>query len=142
MTNIKSQKLTSKEKKFCQYYVELGNGTEAIKKAGYTYKNDNSAGVRANQILRKNKIKEEIDRLMHKELKSSVMNAQEVMELYTSIARGEVKDQFGLEASLSDRIKAINEIAKRTVDVENRKQGKADAVLQIKLDWKRDDNNA
>ena len=142
MTNIKLQKLTSKEKKFCQYYVELGNGTEAVKKAGYTCKNDNSAGVRANQILRKCKIKEEIDRLMHKELKSSIMNAQEVMELYTSIARGEVKDQFGLEASLSDRIKAINEIAKRTVDVENRKQGKADAVLQIKLDWKRDDNNA
>ena len=142
MTNIKSQKLTQREKAFCRYLVETGNGTEAVKKAGYTCKNDNVAANRASMLQRITKIQEEIKRLNQKLEKPSIMNAEEVMELYTSIARGEVKDQFGLEASLSDRIKAINEIAKRTVDVENRKQGKADAVLQIKLDWKRDDNNA
>ena len=32
--------------------------------------------------------------------------------------RGEVKDQFGLDPSLSDRINAAKEIARRTIDVE------------------------
>lgn len=137
MANTKSQKLTPKEKKFCQYYVELGNGTQAVYKAGYQYKNDNTAGAAANQLLRKTKIKAEIDRLMQKELKPSIMTANEVMEHFSAIARGEEKDQFGLDIGAGDRIKALVELAKRTVDIENRANGKADAKVEIKVDWKR-----
>lgn len=35
--------------------------------------------------------------------------------------RGEVKDAFGLDASLADRKDAAKEIAKRTVDIEAKK---------------------
>lgn len=138
----KEHRLTEREKTFCREYVKTANGGQSVIKAGYKAKDIFSASVTANRLLKTSKIQAEINRITGNKERKAIMEAQEVMELYTAIARGEVKDQFGLDASLSDRIKAINEIAKRTVDVENRKQGKADAVLQIKLDWKRDDNNA
>jgi len=131
----KPKKLTIKEKAFIREYVKSGNGTQSVIAAGYDCKNDNSASTRANQILRKSEVQAEISRLMEKKEKSSIMDAQEVMELFSAIARGEVKDQFGLDASLNDRLKAMNEIAKRTVDIENRMKGIPDSNVSIKLDW-------
>lgn len=141
-TNKKSNqdpnKLTIKEKAFCKEYIKTGNGTQAIKKAGYTVKNANVAASKANVLLRKDKIQAEIHRLMAPAEKKAIMDAQEVMELFSAIARGEVKDQFGLDASLNDRLKAMNEIAKRTVDIDNRLKGIPDTSSQIKIDWNMD----
>ena len=64
------------------------------------------------------------------------------MEFFTKMMNGEIKDQFGLEATNADRIKAAQEIAKRTVDLENRASGTPDGVVQIKLDWRRDNGNS
>ena len=69
--------------------------------------------------------------------KQTMASAQEVMEYFTAVMRGELKDQFGLDASLSDRTKAAQELAKRTVDIENREKGKADSLVEIKLNWRR-----
>jgi len=138
MANTKSQKLTPKEKAFCRYYVEdSNNGAEAIRRAGYKCTTTESASVTANRMLKKVKIQQEIARLYEKLEKPSIMTAQEVMEHFSAIARGEEKDQFGLDIGASDRIKALVELAKRTVDIENRAAGKADAQVEIKVDWKR-----
>ena len=48
--------LTVKEQKFIKYWLELGNGTEAVKRAGYKVANNNVAGVLAHRLLRKTKI--------------------------------------------------------------------------------------
>lgn len=69
--------------------------------------------------------------------KESVATADEVMQFFTSVMRGEVKDQFGLDATLSDRTRAAQEIAKRTIDMENRLAGNADQTIAITLDWAR-----
>lgn len=45
--------------------------------------------------------------------KKRVADADEVMEFYTAVMRGEVKDQFGLDTALSDRLKAGAELMKR-----------------------------
>lgn len=127
--------LTEKQKLFCREYAKTGNGKQSAIKAGYAPKN---AHVTASKFLTKSNIQEEISRLNERAEKKSIMDAQEVMELYSAIARGEVKDQFGLDASLADRIKAMNELAKRTVDIENRLKGTPDNVVQIKVNWKRD----
>ena len=52
--------------------------------------------------------------------------------------RGEIKDQFGLEAPLSERTRAAQEIAKRTIDIENKLNGKEDNEIRITLDWAKD----
>lgn len=139
-TNKKERPLTIKEKAFCREYVKTGNGTQAVYKAGYIYKNDNSAGNGANNLLRKTKIQKEIHRLQEQEekkAKPTIMSGQEVMEHFSAIARGEEKDQFGLDIGAGDRIKALVELAKRTVDIDNRVKGQADAKVEINLNWKR-----
>jgi hypothetical protein len=49
--------------------------------------------------------------------------------------RNEEKDQFGLDASLADRTNAAKELAKRTIDVDLRKQGLADNQFTVTLNW-------
>ena len=129
------KELNQKQKMFCREYAKTGNGTQSAIKAGYA---ERCADVTASQLLRNPKIAKEITRLNEKCEKKSIMSANEVMEMFTKIANGEIKDQFGLDASLNDRIKALQELAKRTVDIENRLKGNPDSVMQIKIDWKRD----
>ena len=132
-----TNKLTIKEKAFCREYVISGNGTQAVYKAGYKVKNDNNASTISNRLLRKVTVKNEIKKLQQKIEKPSIMTAQEVMEHFSAIARGEEKDQFGLDISAGDRIKALTELAKRTVDIDNRANGKADQKVEICLNWRR-----
>ena len=127
--------LTEKQKAFCRHYIENGgNGKQAAIKAGYT---ERSATSTSATILTYPNVIKEIDRLNAKKEKKTIASAQEVMEFFTKVMNGEVKDQFGLDASLADRTKAAQELAKRTVDIENRIAGKPDATVAIKLDWKR-----
>ena len=78
---------------------------------------------------------------------AGVASSQEVMDFLTKVMRGEVQDQFGLEAPVSERIKAADLLAKRTIDIDNRMAGKNNMEtpeIQIKLDWGRgekEDNN-
>jgi len=127
-------KLTPKQKIFCQKYIELNNGTQAAIAAGYSEKN---AKVVACENLTKPNVAAEIQRLQAEVKNSNIASAQEVMEYFTRVMNGEEKDQFGLDAPLSERTKAATELARRTVDLENRMQGKADATVEIKLDWSR-----
>lgn len=134
--------LNERQKNFCIYYVETGNALDSYRRAGYKCDNIDSAGTCSNQLLHKPSIQEEIKRLMKpvkKEQENHIATAQEVMQFFSDMMNGKIKDQFGLDASNADRIKAAQEIAKRTVDIDNRKNGDADGVIQIKLDWKRED---
>lgn len=90
-------------------------------------------------MLNQVNVKKEIVRVINEELKpETVATAQEVMSYFTAVMRGEVKDQFGLEAPLSERTRAAQELAKRTIDIENRQAGNSDQRIEIKLDWTRD----
>lgn len=89
------------------------------------------------KLIKQPNVKAEINRAMSELKNDTVATAQEVMGYFTSVMRGEVKDQFGLEASLADRTRAAQELAKRTVDIENRDAGKADQLVAIQLDWSR-----
>lgn len=125
-------KLNAKQKLFCREYVKTGNGQQSAIKAGYSKE---TARSKASQLLTKVNVMNEIIRLSELRDKKAIMDAQEVMELYSAIARGEVKDQFNLEASLADRLKAMDAIAKRTVDIENRAKGIPDNQINININW-------
>lgn len=85
----------------------------------------------------KSYILEEIKRAQALEFKKNVATSEEVMDFFSRVMRGEVKDQFGLETSVADRVKAAQELAKRTIDIDNRIKGIADNTIEIKLDWNR-----
>jgi len=133
------ERLSPKEELFCIKYLEIGNIGNAVIEAGYKSKDIVSASATGNRLLKKNKIQKKIKELKAEMYSDSIADAKEVMEYFTRVMRGEEKDQFDLDAPLSERTKAALELAKRTVDVEARAQGKADNVVKIELDWNMED---
>lgn len=102
--------MTPRQKKFCEFYVQSGNATDAARKAGYSPK---TAEVIGFENLRKPGIKAYIAEIVGDQDKKRVADAAEVLEFYSAVMRGEVKDQFGLDASLTDRLKAGDALMKR-----------------------------
>ncbi len=128
--------LTEKEMRFCEKWLQCASGREAAIYAGYK---ERSAHVTASQLLSKPNVARYIAEKRAQIRSSAIASAEEVMEYFTQVMKGEIKDQFGLEASLAERTKAAQELAKRTVDIEQRKANQqVDNVIAIKLDWSRD----
>ena len=119
-TTNTGHKLTVKQHYFIDKYVELGNARQAGLEAGYSEKHIDQ---NINSLLNKLYIQEEIKFRIDTRQKESIATGEQVMEFFSKVMRGEVKDQFGLEAPLGERLKAANELAKRTVDIENRTKG-------------------
>lgn len=114
-------KLTPKQRKWADSYIDTGNATQSAIKAGYSAKTAKQMGT---ENLAKPVLKEYIDKRMSEMASKRVMSAVEAVELLTSIARGEIKEtvvmatQFGIEqtkkeADLKTRINATKEILKR-----------------------------
>lgn len=108
--------LTPKQKAFADYYIECGNSTEAARKAGYSEKTSRSIGA---ENLTKPDISAYIAARMQAQNEARVASADEVLAFFSSVMRGEVKDQFGLDAALSDRLNAGKELMKRHAAAEN-----------------------
>ena len=102
--------MTPRQKKFCEYYIQSGNAAEAARKAGYSEKTARNIGQ---ENLTKPDIQAYIRQIIGDQDKQRVADANEVLEFYSAVMRGEVKDQFGLEASLTDRLKAGDSLMKR-----------------------------
>lgn len=128
--------LNPQQKRFCKEYVKNGgNGFQAALAAGYKNNSASGSSVTANRLLKREAVQKEIARLLKREEDEAIADAKEVMKYFTKVMRGEVQDQFGLDAPLSERTRAAQELAKRTVDIENKINGKPDSVVQIVLDW-------
>lgn len=128
--------LNQQQKLFCIYYAETSNGKQSAIKAGYK---ETTACAQASKLLTLEKVRKEIDRLNQKKEEHAIATATDVMQFLTKVMNGEIKDQFGLDATLADRIRASQELAKRTVDIDNRVKGVPDNVMTVKLDWRKSD---
>lgn len=128
--------LSVRQEAFCHYYAEEPNGQQAAIKAGYK---ETTANVQASRLLTHVSIQEKIKSLRDENFKRNQATANEVMNYLTKVMRGEIKDQFGLEAPLSERTKAAQELAKRTIDIDNKLAGKStnDNTIKIEIDWTR-----
>lgn len=77
------------------------------------------AGLRVagNRLLSRDYVREEILHRFEQIEQESIAKPTEILQFYTSVMRGEVLDQFGIEASLDTRIKAANELAKQQIEI-------------------------
>lgn len=117
--------LTTKQKKFCEYYLQTGNASEAARRAGYSEKTAPSVGA---ENLRKPQIHQYIAKRQEKNDKEMIADSNEVLRFYTEVMRGNIKDQFGLDASLSDRLKAGDSLMKRYAAASDKSK---DAVAKL-----------
>ncbi|MBD8026437.1 terminase small subunit [Ureibacillus sp. Re31] len=117
------RKLTPKQQAFVDFYIETGNATEAYIKAGY-----NKKGARANaaRLIANDSVKSCIDERMEQLQSKRVANQQEILELLTSIARGEAtaatlrgvgmgeqEIEEDMPPTMAERIKAAELLGKR-----------------------------
>ena len=119
-------KLTPKQKAFADFYIELGNATEAAIKAGYSKRTAKEVGY---ENLTKPHIKNYIEERM-KEIESErIAKAEEVLAFLSSSLRGDVLEEVvtaesdgvgGMkpvivkkQLSAKDRIKAAELLGKR-----------------------------
>ena len=92
-------KLTEKQKRFADYFIETANVTEAAIKAGYSKK---TARVIGQENLLKPAIKNYIDKKLEEMSSKRIASANEVMELLTSAARGELEEEVVVVESVGD----------------------------------------
>lgn len=102
--------LNQKQIRFVQEYMKTNNITHSAIDAGYSPK---TASVQGSRLLSNVKVSAYINAINERLESDKIADIQEVMEYLTSVMRGEKKDQFDLDASLSDRTRAAGELAKR-----------------------------
>lgn len=131
-TTHEGHKLTPKEAKFIDEYIMTGNARQSVLNAGYQ---NNAPDQYAQTLLKKSYIASEINYRLELSKNNSIADATEIMEYFTRVMRGEISDQFGIEAPLSERTKAAQELAKRQIDIPNKLAGKEEPTLKIVVDW-------
>jgi len=116
--------LSVKEEKFISLFIVKGDIFQALRESGLTM----------SDIASKDYLIDEIRWRLEALRKETIADADEILQYFTRVMRGEVKDQFGLDAPLSERTAAAKELAKRVIDVEK----DAEAVvpeIKVTLNW-------
>ena len=127
-------KLTVKQKAFADYYIELGNATEAAIKAGYSKKTAKEVGY---ENLTKPHIKKYIEERM-KEIESErIAKAEEVLAFLSASLRGEVLEEVVSTESIEGMVKPV--ILKKQLSAKDRIKaaellGKRYALFTEKVD--------
>ncbi len=98
-------------KTFADNYIENGgNATDAARKAGYK-----SPEVQGCRLLKNDKVLEYIAEKqaeIDKHNGTDTMSLADIQAFRAKVIKGEEKDAFGMDATLSDRLKAANDLEK------------------------------
>ena len=105
---LKEENLTEKQKRFIDYYIETGNATESCRRAGYKGNNLDRVG---HENLRK--LEKYIKPKIEAKDRERIASQDEVLEFLTRVIRNQELDQFGLDASLKDRIESAKLLGQR-----------------------------
>ena len=84
------EKLTEKQKRFVDFYIQTGNASEAARLAGY---NPKTAGRIGGENLKKLEIKNAINARLKEFESSRKADAKEILEYMTSVMRGELEEE-------------------------------------------------
>ena len=95
--------LSLKQQKFCEYYVQSGNATEAAKKAGYSEITAYSIGT---ENLKKPEIENYIKELTSSPQKVRIATGEEVLAFFTEVMKNG-------KVGWKERIRAAENLAKR-----------------------------
>jgi len=92
-------KLTEKQKRFCDYFIESGSGLEAAKRAGYKAKN---LSVIASENLTKPYLKAYISEKIAEKDDKRIATQDEVLRYLTTVMRGELTDENIVTENIGD----------------------------------------
>lgn len=114
------RKISVKQQKFIDAYIELGNATEAAKRAGYKCRSAHAYESLGAENVRK--LEPFINERMKELKQAKTADLNEVLEFLTSVLRGEVTEtvfnpidgqQKEVRANVRSRVDAARELLKR-----------------------------
>lgn len=131
--------ITFKETKFIEYLIAGKTEVEAYHMAGYSGANPSR---QVKNIIGKKYVYDELQYRLQQAKEASIADRVEILQYYSDVMRGEIKDQFGLDAPLAERTKAANELAKRVIDYERElaQSKNASQEINVTLNWAREEN--
>lgn len=100
----KVKRLTEKQRRFCLAFAKSGNATQSAKDAGYSA---NSAGVTGPKLLKNKEVIAELQRITRDFNTKAVMEAEEIQEILTAIARGQETEEVILPKGCGDGVQEI-----------------------------------
>ena len=115
-------RMTEKQKRFCDFYIETGNAKEAAIRAGYSEKTAKQIGQ---ENLTKPDLRAYIDERLAELKNERTADAQEVLEYLTAVMRGEYKEAtligvgegaqavVDIDVGAKDRLKVAELLGKR-----------------------------
>lgn len=119
-------KLTGKQERFIDYFIETDNAAEAARKAGYSKRTANRIG---SENLKKTYIQQAIKKRLEELKNERTATLQEALEFMTAVMRGEVEEEVVVtegtgdgcsesrimpkKPSVRDRLEAAKELARR-----------------------------
>lgn len=124
----KYKKLTEKQKRFIDFYIETGNASKACKMAGYKGNNLNTVGAE-NLAKLGTFIKEKLNQKQSERIASQ----DEVLEYLTRVMRGEEKDAFGLDPALQDRTKCAELLGKKYMLFTDKKVLSGEGTINVTI---------
>lgn len=148
----KGERLTLRESKFIDNVILTNNLGESYRKAYNKPSTEllptDTDEIKADKAKRaskytntgknlaqKPKIAQEIKFRLDKQLEANIISVNEIYGYLSRVVRGEEKDQFGLDVSVSERTKAANELLKRFVDMPQKLEKSEPQEVKITLDW-------
>lgn len=133
-------KLTLKQQRFADEYIISGNATQAAIKAGYSKR---TAGVIADENLKKPKIRAYIDERLAELNAKAIADQDEVLRLLTRHARRETTEYNVTKSggvvktptAVANAIKAAELLGKRYGLFTDRVEANVDMDLNINIDY-------
>lgn len=99
--------MTERQKEFCSYYLESGDGTDAAVKAGYPAQ---TASYTATRLLKNPKIIGQLQKEREARIGNKIANGEEILEFLTQLLRGDITD-----AKTAEKLKAAELLGRRSM---------------------------
>ncbi|MEK4030810.1 terminase small subunit [Pseudobacillus sp. FSL P4-0506] len=144
-------KLTEKQKRFADYYIETGNATESYKRAGYGEK-----GARANsaRLIANDNIRAYIDKRIAEKDEKRIAKQDEILAYLTSVMRGEHQEEVlrgvgegaqtidDIDVSAKERIKAAELLGKRYAMWTDKQEVSGEATVKFEYNFGDEDGES
>lgn len=152
---IMEQELSERQRRFADLYIETGNATQSYIKAGYKASTPATAWNCASRLLRSARVSSYINRVLSSKNSERIASQDEVLELLTQLARGEMTEEMIVayqnkatyekatrQAPPKDRAKALELLGKRYLLFTDRQQIEANVeTTQYVAEWGTDDQS-
>ena len=113
-----TKKINEKQKRAVDYFIELGNKTQALLKAGYSM---NYAKGNATKLFENESVKEYLNEQLQKISSERTADAKEVMEYLTSVMRGESQAEIVVVEGCGDGVTNAVKVSKNPDEKERLK---------------------